>query len=80
VDEEVAWKNGLFMFGKADIRDVLQQASRWYDFEVVYEGKVPELQFSGQLSRKVDFAGFTSILKYAGLNFTVKGRMVIVAK
>ncbi|MDB5146275.1 MAG: FecR family protein [Mucilaginibacter sp.] len=80
IDEEVAWKNGLFMFTKADIKDVLQQVSRWYDIEVVYEGKVPELQFSGQLSRKVDFYGFTNILKYAGLNFTIKGKTVIVAK
>ncbi|WP_413667992.1 FecR family protein [Mucilaginibacter sp. Mucisp86] len=80
VDEEVAWKNGLFMFNKANIKDVLQQVSRWYDIEVVYEGKVPELQFSGQLSRKVDFYGFTNILKYAGLNFTIKGKTVIVAK
>lgn len=80
VDEEVAWKNGLFMFTKADIKDVLQQVSRWYDIDVVYEGKVPDLQFSGQLSRKVDFSGFTNILKYAGLNFTIKGKTVIVAK
>jgi len=80
VDEEVAWKNGLFMFTKADIKDVLQQVSRWYDIDVVYEGKVPELQFTGQLSRKVDFYGFTNILKYAGLNFTIKGKTVIVAK
>jgi hypothetical protein len=80
VEEEVAWKNGLFIFNKANIKDVLQQVSRWYDIEVVYEGKVPDLQFSGQLSRKVDFYGFTNILKYAGLNFTIKGKTVIVAK
>lgn len=80
VEEEVAWKNGLFMFTKADIKDVMQQVSRWYDIEVVYEGKVPDLQFTGQLSRKVDFSGFTNILKYAGLNFTIKGETVIVAK
>ena len=80
VEEEVAWKNGLFMFTKADVKDVMQQVSRWYDIEVVYEGKVPDLQFSGQLSRKVDFSGFTNILKYAGLNFTIKGKTVIVAK
>jgi transmembrane sensor len=80
IDEEVAWKNGLFMFTKADIKDVMQQVSRWYDIEVVYEGKVPDLQFTGQLSRKVDFYGFTNILKYAGLNFTIKGKTVIVAK
>lgn len=80
IDEEVAWKNGLFMFNKSDIKEVLQQVSRWYDIDVIYEGKVPDLQFSGQLSRKVDFYGFTNILKYAGLNFTIKGKTVIIAK
>ncbi|HMG09322.1 MAG TPA: FecR domain-containing protein [Mucilaginibacter sp.] len=80
IDEEIAWKNGLFVFKNADIKGIMQQASRWYDFDVVYEGKIPEIQFSGQMSRKVDFYGFINILKYAGLNFNVNGKKVIITK
>ncbi|MDR6941143.1 FecR family protein [Mucilaginibacter pocheonensis] len=80
VDEEIAWKSGLFIFKNADIKNIMQQASRWYDFDVVYKGEVPEFQFTGRLSRRVDFSGFTNILKYAGLNFTIKGKTVIITK
>jgi AraC-like DNA-binding protein len=80
VDEELAWKNGLFIFKDAGIRDIMQQASRWYDVDVIYEGKIPEIQFTGQMSRKVDFYGFTNILKYAGLNFNIKGKTVTITK
>ncbi|WPU94346.1 FecR domain-containing protein [Mucilaginibacter sabulilitoris] len=80
VDEELAWKNGLFIFKDAGIKGIMQQASRWYDVDVVYEGKIPEIQFTGQMSRKVDFYGFTNILKYAGLNFNIKGKTVTITK
>jgi transmembrane sensor len=80
IDEEIAWKNGLFIFKDTGIKEIMQQAARWYDIDVVYEGKVPVIQFSGQMSRKVDFAGFSTILKYAGLHFNIKGKTVTVTK
>jgi transmembrane sensor len=80
IDEEIAWKDGLFMFKDAGIKGIMQQAARWYDIDVIYEGKISEIQFTGQMSRKVDFAGFITILKYAGLHFNIKGKTVTITK
>jgi transmembrane sensor len=41
VDDETAWKNGIFQFRDAGIDKILRQASRWYDVDVVYKGQVP---------------------------------------
>jgi hypothetical protein len=80
IDEEMAWKNGFFLFKDAGIKGIMQQAARWYDLDVVYEGDIPEIQFSGKMSRKVDFHGFVNILKYAGLHFNIKGKTVTITK
>ena len=80
IDEEMAWKNGFFIFKDSAIKGIMQQAARWYDLDVVYEGDIPEIQFSGKMSRKVDFYGFVNILKYAGLHFNIKGKTVTITK
>lgn len=80
IDEEIAWKNGFFIFKDAGIKGIMQQAARWYDLDVVYAGDIPEIQFSGKMSRKVDFYGFVNILKYAGLHFNIKGKTVTITK
>jgi transmembrane sensor len=80
IAEEMAWKNGLFLFKDAGIKGIMQQAARWYDLDVVYEGDIPEIQFSGKMSRKVDFHGFVNILNYAGLHFNIKGKTVTITK
>ena len=80
IDEEIAWKNGFFIFKDAGIKGIMQQAARWYDLDVVYEGDIPEIQFSGKMSRKVDFHGFVNILNYAGLHFNIKGKTVTITK
>lgn len=80
IDEEMAWKNGFFIFKDAGIKGIMQQAARWYDLDVVYAGDIPDIQFSGKMSRKVDFYGFVNILKYAGLHFNIKGKTVTITK
>src|SRR5690606_36006238 len=48
VDTEpyTAWKAGYFYFKKTPLEDILRQAARWYDVEVVYEGGIPNETFS----------------------------------
>jgi transmembrane sensor len=39
IDAVMAWKNGRFQFEGAGIEEVMRQIARWYNLEVVYEGK-----------------------------------------
>jgi len=78
VDEEVAWKNGLFLFNDANIRSIMRQASRWYDVDVIYQGKIPVKQYTGRISRNVKASELLNMLKYTGLNARIDGRNIFI--
>jgi len=78
IDEAMAWKNGLFEFDNSGIKQVMSNTSRWYDFKVVYENKIPDLKISGRLSRNVNFTGLIDLLKFEGVKFRIEGRKVTI--
>nr|WP_068887582.1 FecR family protein [Pedobacter panaciterrae] len=78
INESVAWKNGLFEFDKADLKQVMSAASRWYDFKVIYEHTISNLKISGRISRSIDFSSLISLLEFEGARFDIKGRVVTV--
>lgn len=73
-----AWKNGQFRYNMDDIEYIMRQVERWYDVEVIYEGKVPDEKFVGTISRKISLSGFLDILSYTGINFRIEGRRIFV--
>lgn len=78
VDQVIAWKNGAFEFDDADISTVMRQISRWYDVEVVYEGKVPADHFSGRFSRNTSLAGVLKILNISGIQLIAENKKIIM--
>jgi len=78
VDEVVAWKNGAFSFNNADITTVMRQLERWYDIEVVYEGKRPADVFYGGISRSSTLMEVLKILEASKVRFRLEGKRLIV--
>ncbi|WP_448701136.1 FecR family protein [Mucilaginibacter sp. AW1-3] len=78
VEEEVAWKNGLFLFRDADIKSIMREAARWYDVNIVYEGTVPVKQYNGRISRNVQASALLNMLKYTGVNATIEGKNIYI--
>lgn len=78
VDDETAWKNGIFQFREIGIDAILRQAARWYDVQVIYKGKVPEKEFTGRLSRNVKASVLLDMLQYTGVNLKIEGSKIIV--
>ena len=53
VEEEIAWKNGMFMFEQEELSKMMTELSRWYDMEVIFENKEKQnFRFSGVLNRE----------------------------
>lgn len=77
-EEAIAWKNGKFQFNQADIRTVMRQIARWYDVEVVYEGKVSAEKFEGEIPRNSTLEEVFKILEISAVHFKTEGRKVIV--
>ena len=78
IEQVTAWKNGLFNFHNASVEEVMNQLSRWYDIEVIYEGKIPSLTFDGKMGRDLNLMQVIKILKYMKLNFRIEGKRLVV--
>jgi transmembrane sensor len=78
VDDETAWKNGIFQFKDAGIDVILRQAARWYDVDIIYKKGVPVREFNGHISRNVKASELLNMLKYAGVDLKIEGKDIIV--
>ena len=78
-EKAVAWKNGYFKFRNTPIREIMREIERWYDVELVYEGKMPTDEFTGFISNDVKISAVLKILEESGgVKFTVKGKKLKV--
>lgn len=81
IDKVMAWKNGLFNFEGASLREVMQQLERWYDIEVVYMTDIPPITFWGKISRNVTLQGVLRGLEAAEVHFRMEeGRRLVVMR
>jgi transmembrane sensor len=78
IEEVIAWKNDMFQFEYADIKTVMNQIGRWYDVDIVYEGKIPSDHYKGKVSRDANVSQVLNILKASGINFKIEGKKIIV--
>jgi len=79
VSKVMAWKNGLFNFDDASLAVVMRQLERWYDIDVRYEGAVPNLEFSGKLSKNMNLQDLLETLKMTHVHFRLEeGRRLVV--
>ena len=78
LDEVIAWKEGNFHFENADISSILRQFARWYDVEIVMEGKLQPRKFFGIVSRNSSLANVLNMLKANDVHFRIEGKKLIV--
>lgn len=78
IDEVIAWKNGLFQFESADLKTILRQLARWYDVEIIYEGKVSEKKYFYIENKNRTLASVLQTLKAAGIKFRIEGKKLFV--
>jgi transmembrane sensor len=74
----VAWKEGYFRFDNVGLPELMRQLSRWYDMEVVYEGKSKEYEFVGQIERNTRLSKVLQILELGDVHFRIENKKIIV--
>jgi transmembrane sensor len=77
-EQATAWKNGVFEFDGQELSVIMRQISRWYDVDVVYEGKMPTDTFTGRVSRNTTLSGVLKILKLSDIELTISNNKIIV--
>ncbi|TCD05855.1 DUF4974 domain-containing protein [Pedobacter frigidisoli] len=77
IDLEMAWKNGRMKFRNATLQSMLPEVERWYNIQIEYEGKTPDIHLTGGISRKSSLATLLKLLQMSGVNFTLNERQGI---
>lgn len=77
-EQVVAWKEGLFAYQSSSITQVLRDAARWYDIDVVYAGKVPDDTFTGNIPRTATLSELLAILQMSRVHFKLENRQLTV--
>jgi transmembrane sensor len=79
IKQEIAWKNGDFVFRNTSLTMVMNELARWYDVDVTYDKGVPSLHFSGEVQRTSDIKSVLQMLEYTGgVTFTISKRNITV--
>ena len=77
--DEIAWKDGLFVFKQTQLLNVLQQISRWYNIKVDYNN-IPNKTVDAEISRTLTLSRFLQILEAGtGIKITLdnEGRLFV---
>ncbi|NML22776.1 DUF4974 domain-containing protein [Pseudoflavitalea sp. G-6-1-2] len=80
LEKVMAWRNGLFNFENVSLADAMFQLERWYNIDVEYENGIPDIWFSGKISRETSLAGLLKILEKTGVQFRLNGRKLTVLR
>lgn len=78
--EKVDWVNDEITFNQKSIGLIMNDLSRWYDVEVVFENDdLRDLTYTGTISRYTDFSNVLKVLEKTGsLKFEIKDRTITV--
>lgn len=77
-DQAVAWKNGYFQFQEAGLQEIMRQLSKWYDVDVVYEGRPLEKKFTGEIPRSSTLLQVLEILQLSQIQLRIVDKQVII--
>lgn len=81
LDEIMGWRNGLFVFKRITIEDMLKEIARYYDIrEVEYKDRIPDA-FDAIISRNLSLAKVLHVIEATDLvHFKIEGRKIIVSR
>lgn len=80
IDKEMAWKNNIFSFDDDDLQSIMRQISRWYDVDVVYQGKISTEKYIGDIPRSSNLAEVFKILEFNDVHIDIKGKVLTVTR
>jgi transmembrane sensor len=79
--DEIAWKDGDFVFNQISVEDLLRQLCRWYKVEADYT-RLPNVSISGSVSKSRTLADVIKMIEFSnGIKITLSNeRRLTVSK
>ncbi|MGY8911295.1 MAG: FecR family protein, partial [Flavobacteriales bacterium] len=81
IKPEISWREGIFIFKKKPLKEIMTTLSRWYDMEVVFLNKDAEtIQFNGSLNKNQSIEAVLNDIKNFGIinNYEIKNKTVTI--
>ncbi len=77
--DDMAWREGYFVFDGETIQAIMKKISRWYDVEIEYRGTPTNELFRGTVSRFEQVSDVLNTLELTGIiQFSIQERRIIV--
>lgn len=76
VQQDIAWKNGVFNFNNVKIQEAARQIGRWYDVEIQFDGPIPDVELYGGVNRNATLLGLIKGMDGEFAHFTLKGNVL----
>ncbi|WP_436487874.1 FecR family protein [Chitinophaga sp. ARDCPP14] len=82
LDQEMAWRSDAFSFEGQTLEEIMKEISRWYDIDVVFPGKVPDITFGGGMSRDVNLKEVLDFLRDSRVHYKLEsnGKKLIITQ
>ncbi|MEI6866676.1 FecR family protein [Flavicella sp.] len=81
IENEIAWKHGVFSFKGKKLKDIMKVISRWYDVDVIFVDKALEdIKFKGVLGKEQNIEEILSSIQTLSIikNYKIKGKTIIL--
>lgn len=78
LDKKAGWKKGYFIFDKANIKEVMEELSNWYNVEVEYQGAPNADLFKGKIRNDLNLTEVLGILELNGVHFELRDNKILV--
>ena len=80
VEEAQAWKDGYFYFNGKNLREIMEEISRWYNVDLKFEIKASNDTYKGGIKRTESIESVCRMLEgLSGFNLEVKNRTLVVS-
>jgi hypothetical protein len=70
----VSWTSGFIPVAGPDVEYTMRQIARWYDVNVIFQGKKPEGSFEGKLPRSASIENVIKILNVNNIKARLNGK------
>ena len=76
---QYAWKTGYFDYANTPLPDIIEDLSRWYNFQFEIDPSYKNKTLTGKISRKQPFNEVLAILEFSGIKYRKEGPKLILA-
>lgn len=81
IRQAISWRDGIYIFKRESLKEIMTTLSRWYDMEVIFEDKnLEDIPFIGSLNKNQSIIHILDDIKNFGVikNYEINNKTIIL--